>query len=261
MDRREITTPGERLAAVTARGLSVAVMGRAGRWYRPVAVGMTVAIGMVAVAMLWATVTGTMGTYFAQIDYGHYLGATRRWLDTGTPYLASEIAGRFEYEPLTFLHPPIALLLFLPFLWLPAFAWWAIPLTITTLCVLSFRPAPWSWPILALLLCHPNLDHGLVAGNSGMWMLAGIAAGLRLGWPALVVIAKPSIAPFILVGARHRSWWIGAAILVAACIPFGALWIDWLRVIVNSPGDWTYGVRDIPWLMMPVVAWWSRGRA
>ena len=234
------------------------VTGRAGRWYRPIMFGLTVAIGAVAVAFLWATSNGAMGTSGARVDYTHYLDATRRWLDTGTPYLAAEAAGPFDYQPLTYLHPPIALLLFLPFLWLPAFLWWAIPLSIVGACVVSFRPAPWSWPILALLLCHPYLDYRIILGNSGLWIWAGIAAGLRFGWPALLVIAKPSLAPFVLVGARHRSWWIGAIIVAIACLPFGALWLDWFRVVVNSPGDWTYNLVDIPWLMVPVVAWLVR---
>src|SRR5215510_5930822 len=62
------------------------------------------------------------------VDITQYLNATRRWLDTGTPYLPQEVAAPFQFGTETFLHPPISLLLFAPFLVLPIALWWAIPI-------------------------------------------------------------------------------------------------------------------------------------
>ena len=69
------------------------------------------------------------------------------------------------YGQETFLHPPIALYLFAPFTILPLALWWAIPLTAIGYCIVSWRPAMWSWPILALALAWPRFHGALLAGN------------------------------------------------------------------------------------------------
>ena len=54
---------------------------------RPVAVGTTVAIlAVVAATILFEVTSEPFPATFA-LDFGHYLDATRRWLETGTPYL------------------------------------------------------------------------------------------------------------------------------------------------------------------------------
>lgn len=38
------------------------------------------------------------------------------------------------------------------------------------------------------------------------------------------------------------------------------LWLDWIRVVLNSPGDLTYSLANVPYLLAPVVAWTGRVR-
>lgn len=230
------------------------------RWYKPVMLGITVLILALGLDLWLIVISGPWGHVWG-VDYTHYLDGVRRFMATGSPYLSWEVAQPFDYEPETFLHPPVAIWLFLPFLYLPAPLWWLIPLGVTAAIIVSWRPVPWTWPIIALGIANPRFQGaGLVCGNTDLWVLAGIAAGLRFGWPALVVFAKPTLPFFLLVGIRHRSWWQGLLVVVALSLPFGGLWLDWLRVVQNSPGDLTYSLGSLPFLLVPLIAWIGRSK-
>jgi hypothetical protein len=215
--------------------------------------------------------TGWMSTYAAW-DYIHYVDGAKRWLATGSPYLPSEVAGPFQFTDLTFIHPPIAVYLFAPFIVLPAFLFWLIPFAGTAAVIVSWRPARWTWPVMAALLCWPRFVGAVVVGNSDLWVVMFIAAGLRFGWPVLLLAIKPSIAPFALVEIAAlirsdaipvRRWSqiaFTAFVVVLAAAPFGLLWLDWLSVVRNSPADPLYSIGSTPFLMVPVVAWFGRQR-
>ncbi len=220
---------------------------------------MTVAFAAIGVAIL-AFGLSDVGGQIVGLDIGHYLDGTRRWLETGSPYLANEVAGPFEIAPLTFLHPPIALILFLPFLVLPVALFWLIPIAIVVWSVVDWRPADWTWPVMAALLVFSRFHIPLIVGNTDLWVWAAIALGLRLAWPALLIVVKPSLFPFMLIGIRHRSWWIGAIVVAVLAIPFGSLWFDWIAVIRNAPKDVTYSLANVPWLIVPIIAWAARTR-
>jgi hypothetical protein len=230
------------------------------RWGHPLAVGLSLLFLAFAGLRLYATATVTFAGLLAY-DYGHYLDATRRWLETGTPYLHSEVAAPFDYAPLTFLHPPTSLPFFALFLFLPAILWWAIPLGIVAASVAAYRPAAWTWPIMAASLAIPGLSGVLVVGNTDMWAWAAFALALRFGWPAALLAAiKPSLAVLALVGIRHRSTWIVGAVVVVAALLFGDLWRQWVMVVINSPGNLDYSRQNVPWLLMPAIAWLGRSR-
>lgn len=229
-----------------------------GRWYRPAMVGLSL-LGLGLAAWLLA-IELAGGPVDWGLDFRHYLDGARRFLDTGSPYLPSDVAGSFRFSDETFLHPPISLYLFVPFLWLPAVLWWAIPLTVTGWCLWSWRPAPWTWPILALAAAWPRLHGAIAFGNTDMWVLAAVTAGLQFGWPALMIVIKPSLGFLVIAGIRHRSWWLGWIVVALLCVPFTALWGDWVRVVINSPGDLVYSIAPVPYLLAPVVAWVGRTR-
>jgi hypothetical protein len=229
------------------------------RWGRPVAVGLTVTFTVIGLVILWFGMIGA-GQHIVGLDIGHYLDGTRRWLDSGSPYLPNEVAGPFEIDPLTFLHPPLALYLFLPFLVLPTILWWVIPIGIVAWCVVSWRPAAWTWPVMAALLALTRFHIPLVVGNTDLWVWAAIALGLRFSWPSLLVAIKPSLIPFIVIGIRHRAWWIAAVVVGIAALPLGALWLDWLAVLRHAPKDLSYSLPNVPWLLIPVIAWATRTR-
>jgi hypothetical protein len=227
------------------------------RWYRPTMVGLAAVILAGGAAWFAGQAFGPFGVFWG-VDLEKYLAATQRWLDTGSPYLASEVAAPFGFGVWTYLHPPVAMLLFAPFLVLPAALWWVIPLGVTGWCVWSMRPAPWVWPIIAAGLAWPRFHGAVIVGNTDLWVLAGVAAGLWFGWPALVVAVKPSLVILGLAGIRHRSWWAGALVAAALCVPFGWLWWEWLQVILHAPGGLTYSLGSLPFLLVPVVAWIGR---
>ncbi|HEX2754777.1 MAG TPA: hypothetical protein VHM48_04905, partial [Candidatus Limnocylindrales bacterium] len=100
-------------------------------------------------------------------------------------------------------------------------------------------------------------------GNPVIWSMAAMAVAVigRSRFAAPFVLLKPSLAPFALFGVRRRSWWVGLALVVAICLPFGALWADWVASVLNSRGGGLlYSALEIPILLLPLVAWLGRTR-
>ncbi|MGZ8514908.1 MAG: hypothetical protein ACXWXA_07675 [Candidatus Limnocylindrales bacterium] len=229
------------------------------RWGQPVAVGLTfvfIVIGLAEFAFGWMG----PGQHIVGLDIGHYLDGTRRWLETGTPYLPNEVAGPFLIAPETYLQPPVAVWLFAPFLVLPLVLWWAIPLGIVVWSIVDWQPAAWTWPIIAALLSLSRFMIPLIVGNTDLWVWAAIAVGLRWGWPSLLVAVKPSLFFFMFIGVRRRAWWIAAAVTAVLCLPFAGLWFDWIAVLGHAPKDFTYSLPNVPWLIVPILAWLARAR-
>jgi hypothetical protein len=203
------------------------------------------------------------------IDYDFSVDLGRRWLETGTMYLPYQFApylmhvdelpvGR-EVGTIPSLYPPIAGPAYAVATALPAILWWAIPLAVVAW---SLRGAPqWTWPLLAAAACWPNTSSSIIAGNTTMWIAAGVALGPRLGWPALVVALKPSFAPLLLVGARHRSFVVGAVLLLIASVAMIPEWIRYFEVVQNGQGQGIlYSLADLPFVLMPIIAWVGRER-
>ena len=91
------------------------------------------------------------------VDYRVLMDAASRWVGTGQPYLPYQLAGPYVVgehvgADTPMMYPPQMLLLFAPFLWLPAILWWAIPILITAWAIRRHRPRPLVWPVLALLV-------------------------------------------------------------------------------------------------------------
>jgi len=95
-------------------------------------------------------------------------------------------------------------------------------------------------------------------GNPGMWAVAVGALGTIVPGAAVAVLLKPTLAPFALFGVNRRAWWVGLAIFVAACLPFGGMWLDYARVVSNSSLTITYSLWDYPAMALPIVAWLGR---
>lgn len=228
------------------------------RWGRPLAVGVTVLLLAIAAWALWRWWTFSLPDYRA-LDIGHYLDATRRWLDSGTPYLAHEVQGPYPaYSPLTFLHPPVALYLFAPFLVLPVVLFWVVPLGVVGALVASWRPHWLTWPLLALALCTDGFRNAVVTGNTDMWMAAAVAAGLAYAWPAAIAVIKPTFIPIALLALRRRRGWLALAFLAVISVPLGQLWLDWIAVVRNGPGGPGYSLPNYLWVAAPGLAWLAR---
>jgi hypothetical protein len=207
------------------------------------------------------------------VDFDLYRDVTARWLAGGPFYEPYQVAGPYEIRAGDVLYPPAGLWLFVPFAFvgdsgpvsaIAAIAFWAIPIGITAATVVALRPRPIVWPLIALCLANPTTLLKIWTGNPVMWSMAAMALAVvgSSRFAAPFVLLKPSLAPFALFGIFRRSWWLGAATVVALSVPFGSLWGDWLASVLNSRGGGLlYSALEIPILLLPLAAWVGRTRA
>ena len=218
-----------------------------------------VAIGASALALVHLSVVNTArpGLLGSDLVHGYLVGA-RRFLDTGSPYLAEQLAGPFELGYHSFIHPPSALPLFVPFLWLPAILWWMLPIAITAYALYRLRPTPWSLATMALLLCWPRSTGALLTGNTDIWAMAAVAAATVWGGAAVALIIKPTFAPLALIAIKQRSTWMAGAVVAGTSLLMAPLWIQWLSVIRNADLPLTYSLLNLPLVALPLVGWLGR---
>ncbi len=126
--------------------------------------------------------------------------------------------------------------------------------------MLRWRPHWVTWPLLALALCTDGFRNAVVTGNTDMWMMAAVAAGLVWAWPAVVAVIKPTFAPIALLALRRRSGRVGMAIVIAVSVPLGALWVEWIQVIQHGPGGLAYSLPNYVWVAAPALAWLMQTR-
>ena len=229
------------------------------RWGKPLAVGLSLlGLGLFA-TILVAALRLEQYAWVVGVDRALYRDAALRWLDDGSWYLPEQIAGPYAIVMGHILYPPTALVLwFVPAAFLPDVLWWAIPVTVTAAVVWNHRPAPWSWPLMAACLAFPWSPVLVAAGNPTIWIMMFVAVG-TLWRPAFaLVLLKPSLFPFALLGVRSRGWWVavaGIAVLSLALLP---MWVDYIRALANARGSMAsiwYSARDVPLLVLPLVAW------
>lgn len=202
-------------------------------------------------------------------DYQTYMTAVRSWLGGGPFYPAFELAGPYVVADHEVLYPPIILPLLALFSLLPAFLWWAIPTAILAGVVYHWRPNANGVVGIMACLAVPQ-GSGTTAvfdvyanGNPGIWIVAFIAMATVWGWPGVLVALKPTLAPFMLVGVRHRSWWLAAGLLAIISLVMLPLWFEYLRVLLNARGPLDsplYSLPDVPLMLIPIIAWLTAGR-
>lgn len=190
-------------------------------------------------------------------DFLIYRDAAERWLAGGGYYLDRQLHGPYEIQHGDVLYPPTVIPFLVPFLWLPAILWWAIPIGIVAAVVGWHRPHPLAWAGIAACVWFPLTGVKLIYGNPGMWIAAAVALGTVWRWPAAFVLLKPTLAPFALIGINRRSWWITLAGLAAVSLVFLPLWTDAIRVLVDARGErgWLYSAIEIPMVAIPIIAW------
>jgi hypothetical protein len=112
---------------------------------------------------------------------------------------------------------------------------------------------------MAFCLVFPVTLVYIAYANPTIWIAAFVALGLRYAWPGVLVLLKPSLAPFALIGIRSRGWWVGLFVLVLASIPFLAPTLDYPRIVLDSRGSsLLYSGTSVPVVALPVVAWLGR---
>ena len=200
------------------------------------------------------------------VDFTLYRDATARWLLGGPFYEPYQLAGPYAIRAGDVLYPPVALWLFVPFALVPVTAlatllWVTIPVAIAGWVIWRLRPRPATWPIIAFCVVWPTTLLKLWTGNPVIWSVAALSLGVVYSWPSVFVLLKPSLFPFALVGADRRRWWLALAGFVALCLPFGAMWTDWLNSVANSTGGGLlYSVQEVPMLFLPLIVWAGRTR-
>ncbi len=195
-------------------------------------------------------------------DFRGYLMGFDRWIATGSPYTALQLAGPYRVYDLpvdaVWLHPPPFLLMLAPFRAVPIL-WWIVPVGVVGYCLWTWRPSPLGWALVLLCAAWPRTAGALLLGNSDIWVAAGVAAGLQWGWPAVLILIKITFAPFALVGIRRRSWWIALAALAAVTVLMLPLWLQWLTALENGEDlSLLYSLPNLPTALLAMVAWVTR---
>ncbi|HET8785369.1 MAG TPA: hypothetical protein VFM38_07025 [Candidatus Limnocylindrales bacterium] len=247
--------------AVGARGSRADLIALLDR--RAVAIALAAATVVLPVAFVMVT-NAPLDQPFGK-DLQLYTEAATRWLAGGAFYEPRQLAGPYDVAHGDVLYPPVGLWLFVPAAVLPqpvAFAlWWGVPAAITVSAIVRVAPRPAVWPLIALCLAWPTTPLKIWTGNPVIWCVAAMAVAIVWRGGAPFALLKPSLFPFAFFGIRQRSWWVGLAAFVALCIPFGALWGDWLTSVVNARGAGPlYSVLEAPMLALPLAAWIGRRR-
>ena len=208
-----------------------------------------------AIAISWIALRGQVVSEWGN-DFEWFVEVAARWQATGDFYRVEQRADSYIASTgVSVLYPPIALYLFAPFTVLPAVLWWAIPIGIVGWHVVTSRPAWWAWPIMALLLFAPRSQAMIIWGNTGIWITALVALGLRFAWASPFVLLKPTFLLFAVIGIRQRAWWAGMGVFVLASLVMLPLWFDYLAAMRNNVGEWPPGLVYSP----PTIYWsWSR---
>ena len=196
-------------------------------------------------------------------DYRLYMTAAQEWLASGQFYAPYQLAGPYPVVKSEVLYPPPALLLFVPFSFLPPVLWWIVPLGIIAGVVISHRPSRWRWAGILALLVLPitgawswTMDV-VYNGNPAMWAAAFVALATRLPFFGPFALVKFTLAPFALIGIRSRSWWAGLAVVALASLAFLPMWPDYLTVLRNAvtPGNpLLYAISSTAIALIPLVA-------
>lgn len=228
-------------------------------------VALALAAATLLLPVLFVVITNApLDQPFAK-DLQLYIDAATRWLGGGSFYEPRQLAGPYEVAHGDILYPPVGLWLFVPAAVLPrplTFAlWWGIPTAITILAIARVAPRPAVWPLIALCLAWPTTPLKIWTGNPVIWCIAAMSVAIVWRGGAPFALLKPSLFPFAFFGIRQRSWWVGLAIFIAMCIPFGALWADWVMTVINARGAGPlYSALEAPMLALPLVAWLGRRR-
>ena len=158
---------------------------------RPIAAAITIGVAIGILASTVQLLPGILDQWGE--DYRFFVGAADRWVNTGNFYMPHQLAGPYEARTaVDVLYPPIALYLFVPFVYVPPVLWWLIPLGIVTWHVVTCRPAWWIWPVIAIAIWLPRTQSMIIWGNTGIWIAAFVALGVRWAGPAALVVIKPT---------------------------------------------------------------------
>jgi hypothetical protein len=196
----------------------------------------------------------------------------RQWLATGHMYAPFQLAGPYVdtiYQNGTVVnsYPPPVTLFFAAFLYLPGLLWWILPLWVMSAMAVYWRPAPWSWPLIAGSLAILPFAISIMNGNTILWMMAAMALATRWPGAALGLAGKPILLPFAIPVLRpHRSWLIFGAVGLVLALLVLPHWPDYFvasRNGVAGLGIWGTLFYYFPHqflVLVPLIPWLARTR-
>lgn len=214
-------------------------------------------------ALYFAFRPGGLLAFGLGFDHETYVAAARDWLTGRGFYESYQLTGPYLINAREILYPPILLAVLVPFSFLPDVLWVIVPAALTALIVWSWRPNFWATLAIGLCLAAPSTSGLYLLGSPGIWAVLAVAFATRWGWAGPLVLVKPSLFPFALVGIRTRSWWVSLAlggVLIVVTLP---MWLDYVTVLLNARGpsaNLLYGLWTLPIMLVPVLAWVGRTR-
>jgi hypothetical protein len=236
----------------------------ASRWRRTAFLSLTLALLSLAAAELVYGLFGPSNWRVAiGMDLDFYAQAAAKLLSGGDWYADRQLHGPYEIVPFVdVLYPPAAAWIFAPFNILPVGVLLALAIATITWLIRDWRPAPWTWPLMAVCLVWPLTLLKGISGNSSLLVMMAFGLGLRFGWPSALILLKPSFLPMVLIGVRTRGWWITVGVVVVASLPFLADALRYPRVILDSRSvdGVLYSLNDLPTMLIPAIAWAGRQR-
>jgi hypothetical protein len=230
---------------------------------RPVWLLAALLVGLLAAeAVAFVEIIDRGSELYLGMDYLFYRDLGVRWLADGQWYLPFQFAPHEFTNMVSNVYPPSALPLFVGAAVMPWIVWWAVPIAVLGFTLYRWRPSPWAWVAILVLMMWPRSIGGYLYGNTTMWTSAGLAAGLAWGWPVVLLAIKPSVAPFALLALRHRSAWVAGLVVAVLSLPMLPLWLDYLTVMRNQTSTHLVVILgDVPLMLVPLVAWWGRRAA
>lgn len=205
-------------------------------------------------------------------DFRVYVDIARQWLDSGAMYAPFQLAG--PYVNTIYLeggvvnsYPPPMTMLFAVFLFVPAIVWWILPLWAMAAMAVYWRPAPWSWAIVAAALAILPFAVSVAMGNTILWAMAATALATRWPGAALGLAGKPILLPFALPFLRpHRSWVVAGGVAIGLVILSLPWWPDYITAARNGVtglgplGTLFYFFPHQFLVLVPLVPWLARTR-
>ena len=191
-------------------------------------------------------------------DLTLYQQAVRSWFGGAAPYAHYQLAGPYVVETGAILYPPITLVLLAPSLLLPLPFWLLAPLVITGAVIYRLRPQPWAMLAIGFCFLYRPSYELIMAGNPVIWLMAALATAIHWRPAAALVLLKPSLFPFALVGIRSRGWWLIVGLFALVSLALLPQTLDWLTAVINGRGPRSgllYSYHDVPLLSVPYIAW------
>ena len=173
------------------------------------------------------------------VDRGIYKEAALRWAGGGFWYYPEQLAGPYTIIQGHVLYPPTALAWLVPAAYLPDALWWGLPICAIAGIVWHHRPTIWAWPVMGLCLSTFWSVEIIASGNPGLWIAMFAALGTVWRPAFALVLLKPSLGPFALLGAP--------AVADGGCSWPPSSWCPWPCCLCGLTTSTSFSMAAGPW--------------